>query len=128
MAADVWSVGPVPSGSVELMYSGRQRRTEGRKGEWNMIESVDVIMPRLLALVVWSALCGIVVAGCEQQAAGSGGVGAVLGGVVVWLWHRCRRSQCWSTVDSGRGLVHLDLELGENACSEGSAGEDGTPV
>ena len=40
-------------------------------------------MMRLLAFVVWSALCGAVTTGCEQQAAGSGGVGAVLGGVVV---------------------------------------------
>ncbi len=78
--------------------------------------------------MVWSALCGIVVAGCEQQAAGSSGVGAVLGGMVVWLWHRCHRSQCWSAVDGGHGLVHLDLELSENAGSEGSASEDGTPV
>ncbi len=128
MAADVWSVGPVPSGSVELTYSGRQRRTEGREGKRNTIGSVDVIMPQLLALVVWSALCGIVVAGCEQQAAGSGGVRAVLGGVVVWLWHRCHRSQCQSTVDGSCGLIHLDLELGENVGSEGSASEDSTPV
>ena len=49
---------------------------------------------RLLAFVVWSALCGMVVAGCEQQVAGSGGVGAVLGGIVIWLWRHCRRSQC----------------------------------
>ncbi len=85
-------------------------------------------MTRLLALMIWSALYGLVVAGCEQQAAGSGGVGAVLGGVVVWLWRRCRCSQCRSTVDGSRGLVHLDLELSENVGSEGSAGEDGTPV
>ena len=71
---------------------------------------------------------GIVVTGCEQQAAGSGGVGVVLGGVVVWLWHRCRRSQCRGAVDGGRGLVQLDLELGENAGSKGSAGKDGTLV
>ncbi len=82
----------------------------------------------LLALVVWSAVCGLVVTGCKQQAAGSGGVGAVLGGVVVWLWRCCLRSQCRSAVDGSQGLVHLDLELGENAGSEGLAGEDGTPV
>ncbi len=82
----------------------------------------------LLALVVCSAWCGVVVARCEQQVAGSGGVGAVLGGVAVWLWPRCRRSQCRSSVDSNRGLVHIDLELGGSACSEGSAGDSGTPV
>ncbi len=85
-------------------------------------------MVQLLALVVWSAVYSIVVAGCKQQAAGSSGVRAVLGVVVVWLWHRCCRSQCWGAVDGGHGLVQLDLELGENAGSEGSAGEDGTPV
>ena len=85
-------------------------------------------MMRLLALVIWSAVYGVVVAGCEQQAAGSSSVGAVLGGVVVWLWRHCRRSQCRGTVDGGRGLVQLDLELGENADSQGSAGKDGTPV
>ncbi len=31
---------------------------------------------RLLAFIVWSILCGMVSAGCEQQAAGSGGIGA----------------------------------------------------
>ena len=82
----------------------------------------------LLALIILSAWCGVVVAGCEQQAAGSGGVGAVLGGVVVWLWHRCHRSQCRSAVDGNRGLVRVDLELGECAGSEGSAGDSGTPV
>ncbi len=85
-------------------------------------------MRRLLALIIWSAWCGVVVTRCEQQVAGSGGVGAVLGGVVVWLWHRCRHSQCWSTVDGNRGLVRVDLELGESAGSEGSAGDSGTPV
>ena len=85
-------------------------------------------MVRLLALVVWSAVYGVVVTGCKQQAAGSGGVGAVLGSVVVWLWHCCRRSQCQGAIDGGRGLVQLDLELSENAGSEGSASEDGTPV
>ena len=83
---------------------------------------------RLLALVIWSVIYGVIVAGCEQQAAGSGGVRAVLGSVVVWLWRHCRRSQCRGAVDSGRGLVQLDLELGENAGSQGSAGEDSTPV
>ncbi len=82
----------------------------------------------LPALIIWSAWCSVVVAGCEQQAAGSGGVGAVLGGVVVWLWRRCHRSQCQSAVDSTRGLVHVDLELGESAGSEGSASDSGTPV
>ncbi len=85
-------------------------------------------MRQLLALIIWSAWCGVVVAGCEQQAAGSGGVGAVLGGVVVWLWRRCRCSQCWSAVDGNQGLVCVDLELGESAGSEGSAGDSGTPV
>ena len=85
-------------------------------------------MVQLLALVVWSAVYGVVVAGCEQQAAGSGGVRAVLGSMVVWLWRRCRRSQCRGAVDGSRGLVQLDLELGENAGSEGLACEDGTPV
>ena len=83
---------------------------------------------RLLALVVWSVVCGVVVAGCKQQAAGSGGVGAVLGGIVVWLWRRCHRSQCWSAVDGSRGLVRVDLELGEGAGSEGLADDSGTPV
>ncbi len=73
-------------------------------------------------------MCGIVVAGCEQQAAGSGGVRAVLGGIVVWLWRRCRRSHCQSTVDGGRGLVRVDLELGEGTGSEGSADDSRTPV
>ena len=82
----------------------------------------------LPALIIWSAWCGVVVAGCEQQAAGSGGVGAVLGGVVVWLWRWCHRSQCWSSVDGNRGLVHVDLELSESAGSEGSVGDSGTPV
>ena len=82
-------------------------------------------MVQLLALVVWSAVYGVVVMGCEQQAAGSSGVGVVLGGVVVWLWRHCHRSQCRGTVDGGHGLVQLDLELGENAGSEGSAS---TPV
>ncbi len=85
-------------------------------------------MKWLLAFIVWSAWCGVVVAGCEQQAAGSGGVGAVLGGVVVWLWHRCRRSQCRSAMDSNRGLVHVDLELGESAGSEDPVGDNSTPV
>ncbi len=85
-------------------------------------------MRRLLALIIWSAWCGVVVAGCEQQAAGSGGVGAVLGGVMVWLWHRCHHSQCRSIVDSNRGLVHVDLELGESVGSEGLTGDSGTPV
>ncbi len=85
-------------------------------------------MMRLLAFVVWSALCGAVTAGCEQQAAGSGGVRAVLGGVIVWLWCRCQRSQCQSAIDGSRGLVHVDLELGENAGSEDSVGDSGTPV
>ena len=85
-------------------------------------------MMRLLALVIWSAVYGVVVTGCEQQAAGSGGVGAVLGGVVVWLWQCCRRSQCRGAIDGSHGLVQLDLELGENAGSQGSASEDGTPV
>ncbi len=85
-------------------------------------------MGRLLALMIWSTWCGVVVAGCEQQAAGSGGVGAVLGEVVVWLWRQCRRSQCRSSMDGNRGLVHVDLELGESACSEGSAGDSGTLV
>ncbi len=78
--------------------------------------------------MVWSAWCGVVVAGCEQQAAGSGGVGAVVGGVAVWLWRRCRRSQCRSSIDGSRGLVHVDLKLGEGAGSEGSTGDSGTPV
>ncbi len=82
----------------------------------------------LPALIIWSTWCSVVVAGCEQQAAGSGGVGAVLGGVVVWLWCRCRRSQCQSAVDGTRGLVRVDLELGESAGSEGSAGDSSTPV
>ena len=82
----------------------------------------------LLAFVVWSALCGAVTAGCEQQVAGSGGVGTVLGGIVVWLWHCCRRSQCQSAIDGSRGLVHVDLELGENAGSEDSVGDSGTPM
>ncbi len=82
-------------------------------------------MTWLLALVIWSAVYGVAVVGCEQQAAGSSGVGAVLGGVVVWLWHRCHRSQCRSAIDGSRGLVQLDLELGENV---GSEGKDGTPV
>ncbi len=85
-------------------------------------------MMRLLALVIWSAVYGVVVTGCEQQAAGSGGVRAVLGGVVVWLWQCCRRSQCQGAIDGSHGLVQLDLELGENAGSQGSASEDGTPV
>ena len=85
-------------------------------------------MMQLLALVIWSAVYGIVVAGCEQQAAGSGGVGAVLGSVVVWLWQRCHRSQCRGAIGGGRGLVQLDLELSENVGLQGSAGEDGTPV
>ncbi len=85
-------------------------------------------MKWLLACIVWSTWCGVVVAGCEQQVAGSGGVGAVLGGVVVWLWRRCRRSQCRSTVDGNRGLVHVDLELGENTGSEDLVGDNGTPV
>ncbi len=85
-------------------------------------------MMRLLAFVIWSTLCSLVVAGCEQQAAGSGGIRAVLGGVIVWLWHRCHRSQCRSAVDSSRGLVHVDLELGENAGSEGSIEDSGTPM
>ncbi len=85
-----------------------------------------MVMLWLLALAMWSILCGCVLAGCEQQAAGSGGIGAVLGGVLVCLWRHCRRSQCRSAVDGGRGLVRLDLELGENAVSE--VGEDGTPV
>ena len=79
-------------------------------------------------MIIWSTWCSVVVTSCEQQAAGSGGVGAVLGGVVVWLWHRCRRSQCQSAVDGTRGLVRVDLELGESAGSEGSAGDSGTPV
>ncbi len=83
---------------------------------------------RLLAFVIWSTLCSLVVTGCEQQAAGSSSVGAVVGGVVVWLWRRCRQSQSRSAVDSSRGLVHMDLELGENAGSEGSIGDSGTPV
>ncbi len=85
-------------------------------------------MTRLLAFVIWSALCSLVVTGCEQQAAGSGGVGAVVGGVVVWLWRHCHRSQCRSAIDSSQGLVHMDLELGENAGSEGSIRDSGTPV
>ncbi len=79
-------------------------------------------------MIIWSAWCSVVVAGCEQQVAGSGGVSAVLGGVVVWLWRRCRRSQCRSAVDGTRGLVHVDLELGESVGSEGSAGDSSTPV
>ncbi len=106
-------------GDKEEQKRMKKKRKKGKVG---------VIMVWLLALVVWSAVCGIVVAGCKQQASGSGGVGVVLGGVVVWLWRRCRRSQCRSAVDSGRGLVHLDLELSENAGSEDSAGKDGTPV
>ena len=85
-------------------------------------------MRRLLALIIWSTWCGVVVAGCEQQAAGSGGVGAVLGGVMVWLWRRCRHSQCRSVVDGNRGLVRVDLELSESVGSEGSTGNSGTPV
>ncbi len=85
-------------------------------------------MIRLLAFVVWSSLCGTVTAGCEQQAAGGSSVRAVLGGVVVWLWRRCHRSQFRSAVDGSRGLVHMDLELGENAGSEDSVGDSGTPV
>ncbi len=85
-------------------------------------------MKWLPALIIWSAWCSVVVAGCEQQAAGSGGVGAVLGGAVVWLWHRCRRSQCQSAMDGARGLMCVDLELGESAGSEGSAGNSGTLV
>ncbi len=83
---------------------------------------------RLLAFIMWSILCGMVTAGCEQQAAGSGGIGAILGSVVVWLWRRCCRSQCQSAVDGGQGLVHVDLELGGNAGSEESVGDSGTPV
>ncbi len=56
---------------------------------------------QLLAFIVWSILCGVVTAGCKQQAAGSSGIGAVLGGVVVWLWRHCRRSQCQSAMDGG---------------------------
>ncbi len=82
----------------------------------------------LLALVVWSAVYGVVVAGCEQQAAGSGGVGAVLGGVVVWLWQCCHCSQCRGAIDGGRGQVHLDMELGPDAGSEDMTDEDGTPM
>ncbi len=77
---------------------------------------------KLLACVIVISLCDAVAAGCEQQAVGSGGVGAVLGSIIVWLWHRCHRSQCHSSVDSGHGLVHMDLELGGGAESEESAG------
>ena len=93
-----------------------------------MLWSVGAKMRWVPALVIWSAWCGVVVAGCEQQAAGSGGVGAMLGGVVIWLWRQCHRSQCRSSMDGDQGLVHLDLELGEGACSEGSAGDSSTPV
>ncbi len=125
----MWSVRPVPSGNEGLSrIVGNKRETENRKEANNTVELVGVNMTWLLALIIWSAVYGVAVTGCEQQAAGSGGVGVVLGGVVVWLWHRCRCSQCQSTVDGGRGLVQLDLELSENAGSEGSAGEDGTPV
>ncbi len=79
-------------------------------------------------MIIWSAWCGVVVAGCEQQAAGSGGVRAVLGGVMVWLWHQCHRSQCRSTVDGNLGLLRVDLELGESAGSKGLASDSGTPV
>ncbi len=83
---------------------------------------------RVLAFIMWCILCGVATAGCKQQAAGSGGVGAVLGGVVVWLWCRCRRSQCQSAVDGGRGLVHVDLELGGSTGSKESVGDSGTPM
>ncbi len=83
---------------------------------------------RVLALVMWSVLCGVAAAGCKQQAAGSGSVGAVLGSIVVWLWCCCHRSQCRSAVDGGQGLVHVDLELGENAGSEDLVGDSGTPM
>ncbi len=77
---------------------------------------------------MWSILCGIASAGCEQQAAGSGGIWAILGGIVVWLWRRCRNSQCQSAMDGGRGLVHIDLELGENMGAEDSVGDSSTPM
>ncbi len=83
---------------------------------------------RLLACIVWSILCSVVTAGCEQQAAGSGGIGAVLGSVVAWLWHHCCQSQCRSAVDGGQGLVHVDLELGEITGSKESVGDSGTPM
>ncbi len=83
---------------------------------------------RVLAFIVWSILCGVASAGCEQQAAGSSGVRAILGIVVVWLWCRCCHSQCWSAVDGGQGLVHIDLELGENVGAEDSVGDSSTPV
>ncbi len=85
-------------------------------------------MIRLLAFVVWSFLCGAVTTGCERQAAGSGSIGAILGGIVVWLWHRCHQSQCQSAVDGSQGLVHMDLELGENVGSEDLVGDSGTPM
>ena len=91
MAADVWSDGPVPSRGRELTHNGRQEGVEGSKKEKKKEgkekkrekKKSGIVMMRLLALVIWSAVYGVVVAGCEQQAAGSGGVGAVLGGMVV---------------------------------------------
>ncbi len=82
----------------------------------------------VLAFIVWAILCSVVTARCEQQAAGSGGVRAVLGGIVVWLWCCCCRSQCRSAVDGGRGLVHVDLELGEKVGSADSVIDSGTPM
>ncbi len=73
---------------------------------------------RLLACIIVICLYDVVAAGCEQQAAGSRGVGVVLGGIVVWLWRHCHRSQCRSSVDSGRGLVQVDVELGGGAESK----------
>ncbi len=80
---------------------------------------------KLLACIIVISLCDVVAAGCEQQAAGSGGIGAMLGGIIIWLWCRCHQSQCRSSVDSGHGLVHIDLELGGAAESEESTS---TPV
>ncbi len=126
MAADVWSDGPEPSGSRKLMHSGDKEEQEVRKRKKK--KNFGVGMVRLLALVVWSAVYGVVVVGCEQQAAGSGGVGAVLGGMVVWLWRHCHRSQCQGAINGGRGQVHLDVELGPDAGSEDMTDKDGTPV
>ncbi len=83
---------------------------------------------QLLACVVWIILCSMVMAGCEQQVAGSSGIGAILGGIVVWLWHHCHQSYCHSAVDGGQGLVHVDLELGRGAESEESVVDSGTPM
>ncbi len=91
----MWSVRPVhPSGLEFVVEKERENEGEkevrrGKEGEggelWNMRMNVWV-----LAFIVIIGVLKPVRGECGQQVAGSGGMGTIIGGVIVWVWQWCQ--------------------------------------